>query len=454
MFDILLKKSELYGMQPDIKFYLMKYFFKSFSAYTFVFLITFFSIVACKKEKENTPPEITIQLPQTELTLNAIDSVLIKATVTDDNGPLNVSVYIADDHMNPMTASLVKSSSGNSISIDQLYFFNNKYLESGTYYLVVHAEDLVNKENKMVKIQIIEIPRVLKSIYVGIKDPSGLKIFCNDSLGNYFQVAFIASTFVDFAINNYSQQLFLLSTNGNLSCYSLVDFQKEWEKTGLNLVGNTFDGQLKEYDNLMYATDAKGYIKGYDETGMVRKIYHISLGSPVRFNFCDSKTITYVYNYNNQNKYIQTISSEGGILNTYLVSFTPYNFFPYSLNNIIVFGNINGQSVMNTYNTQISLLTPFGNPISGSFCDAVETPDNQYLLTTTNDIRIIEKAYGNSTIFNAGHRAHELKFEGISGLLYVADSNSFSVIQYPASQIISTYDFSEKILFFDFLYNK
>lgn len=454
MFDILLKNSELYGMQLNI-YIIKKIFFKNFFfVYIPLILISFFSVYSCKKEKENKPPEISIQLPQSEISLNAIDSVLVNASVTDDNGPLTVSVFISDAQANPLTSNLVKTSSGNTLNINQYFFYKNKYIETGIYYLAIRVSDGENVVNKFVKINITGIPKKLNSIYVGVDDPSGLKVFCSDTTGNFSQVGFVASDIIDFVINNYSEQLYILKYNGNLACYSLPEFQLEWERTGLNLLGNTYNGQLKEYNHYIYVTDAKGYIKAFDDLGIVKNVYSTSLGSPVYFNFCDSKPMVYVNNYNNQNKYIQTLTASGGILHTHLVSFIPYRFFQFSFNHVFVFGGRQNITNMSIYNTEISYLDSFGTDLQGHFHDAIETPDDKYLVATANDIHTIDKDYGYATTYALGHKADKMKFEELSQALYASDSNNFSGYLYPNSQIISSHDFLQRILFFDFWYNK
>ena len=102
MFDILLKNSELYGMQVNMFYNGFLFLRKYFSVYVLLVLIIFFSICSCKKEKENKAPEISIQLPQSEISLDAIDSVLVNVSITDDNGPLVVSVSISDAQANSL----------------------------------------------------------------------------------------------------------------------------------------------------------------------------------------------------------------------------------------------------------------------------------------------------------------------------------------------------------------
>lgn len=450
----MLKKYELYGMQRNINYYKKSYLSESVFLHVFLILITLFLFFSCNKEKENLMPEIEVFLPQSGITLNAVDSVMVKAEITDDSGPLSVSVYIAGGANNSLTNPMVITGSGNKISINELYFFNNKYIESGNYYLVIHVEDGKNQVNKFISISVTGIPLELKSVYVGVDDPAGLKIFCSDTSGGFIQTGLVSGSFEDFMVNNYSQQLYLLSENGCLSCYSLPALQKEWENSGFSIIGNTFKGQLMEHDYHTYLTDANGYVKAFDKSGMLRKAFSIPSGSPERFNFCDSKLLVSVFNYQTQNRYIQALSLSGGVLNSYQVNFITERIFNHSLNTVMIFCSNSGNTSMYTYNTEINYLYPFGTGFPEAFIDAIETPDNQYLLSTSDNIRVIEKNYGNSNLYALTYLADIVKIERTSSWLYLADSNKLSVLNYPGSQIMSSFNFPENILFFDFLYNK
>ncbi len=442
-------------MQRNRNFLRKRKFSESLFLHVILILITFFFLFfSCRKDKENLPPEISVLLPQAGILLNATDSVQVKVDVSDDSGPLSVSVYIADGSNTSLTNPMVRTSSDNKISINELYVFNNKYIESGNYFLVIHVEDGKNQVNKFISVSITGISLELTSVYVGVEDLSGLKIFCRDTSGAYSQVSFVPGTYEDFMINNYSQQLYLLGTNGCLSCYSLPALQKEWESCGLSITGNTFNGQLMEYNFHTYVTDANGYIKAFDKEGVLRKAFSLPSGSPERFNFCDSKLLISVFDYQTLKRYIQVLSLSGGVLNTYQVNFNPGRFYVYSTNTVMVFCESSGQSLMKTYNTEINYLYPFGTGFPEHFIDAIETPDNQYLLSTSDNLRVIEKNYGNSNLYALNHLADIFKFEKTSNLLYMADSNNLSVFNYPGSQIYTSYNFSGKIIFFDFLYNK
>ena len=450
----MLKKTELYGMQLNMEFLKILNFRKALSCHVFLILITFLFILSCKKEKDNNPPQIVVQLPQSGIQLNCIDSVLIQAEVTDDNGPLTVSFYVADAQNNYLTAPVFKTSSESIINLNEIYYFSNKYIETGTYYIVIHAEDGKNVVNTFIEIQINGLALELKSIYVGAEDPSGVRIYNSDASGVFSASYYLQGTFVDFKINNYSQQLYVLSSGGVLSCYHLPNFEKEWEQSGFNNIGSAYKGQLLESDFLIYVTDSDGEIKGFDNSGVLRKVYNLPSGSPEYFNFCNSRLFVYSYNYQNNSKYIYVFSSSTGVLYSYPVDFNVRRFFSYSTNNILVVGEKNNQTSIYTFNFEINYLYPLGNPINDIFKDAVETPDDQYLLSTASEIKVIEKYYGNSNIYALGQKANILLFERTSNHVYLCDSSRIKELNYPNSQAINVYDFPSKILFLDFLYNK
>ena len=454
MFDILLKNSELCGMQLNMIFKIINNILNIRLFYILLLITSLFCILSCKKEKKNDAPTINYSFPQQNITLNANDSVRIKATITDDYGRLTVSVYIINDQMQTFTLPLVKTFSGSELKIDEFYFFNNKYFETGIYYIVIHAEDGNNAVNEFIKVNIVEIPKVLNSIYVGVEDLSGVKIFCSDTSGSFNQIGYVSSNIISACVNSYSQQMSVLTNDGNFITYSIPDFQNVWQKSGFTTPNHVYKGETKEYQNYTYANDANGYIYGYDNLGNIRNLNSVNDGVPISFNFCNSKLLTFVeYDFNNSYS-IQSLFPNGGMLLKYQINFMPFKVLPNSATAVTVWGKSLNNIQMYTYYTEINNLQTFGSLIPGNFNDVIITPDNKYLLSVGNDLMTIEKTYGNTSIYASGNRADFMKFESLSQSLYAVDSNKIDVFNYPNSSKIHSYNFSGKIVFFDFFYNK
>lgn len=421
---------------------------------TLLLITSLFLILACKKEKKNEAPVINSLYPQANITLNAKDSVRVKVNVTDDYGPITVSVYIVNDQMQVFTTSMVKTFSGSEINIDEFYFFENKYFETGIYYLVIHADDGENIVNKFIIVNIIGIPKVLKSVYVGVRDLSGVKIYCTDNSGIFNQVGYISKNIISSCVNSYSEQISFLSDDGNLITYTLPDFLEVWQKTGLTAPGHVFKGETKVYQNFTYVTDANGYVYGYDNLGNVKKMNTITSGAPIFFNFCNNNLLTFVEENSSSNFSIQLLYPNGGLISKYMINFLPHNILSNNANSAIVWGKNINNIQMYTYYTEINNLQTFGNQLSGTYNCVIETWDNKYLLSVGNELRLIEKIYGNTNVYALGNKADFMKFEDISGYLYLVDSNNISVLNYPNSSIINSYNFSGKIVFVDYYYNK
>ena len=454
MFDILLKNSELYGMQLNKRFRINNNILNVDLVYILLLVTSLIVIYSCVKEKKNSAPVINCSLPQSNICLNANDSVRVKVSVTDDSGPLTVSVYIVNGQMEAFTIPLVKTFSGTAINIDEFYFFNNLYFETGIYYIVINADDGENVVNKFIEINIVEIPKVLNSVYVGVRDISGVKIFANDTLGNYNQIGLVTSNIISACVNSYSKQISFLTNTGCLLTYSLPDFQLVWQKNGLSNPLHVFKGETKEYHKYTYVTDANGYFYGYDISGNERNLNSINNGAPFSFNFYNNKLIAFVEENGSNIFSIQSLFPNGGLVFKYQINFLPYMALNNSTNSVIVFGKSQNDVKMYTYYTEINNLQTFGNIIPGIFRDVIETPDNKYLLSVGNELKIIDKIYGNTFVYAFGKRADFMKFETLSQVLYTVDSNNITMLNYPSSSILDTYIFNDKILFFDYYYNK
>lgn len=441
-------------MQLNRKKRFLLIFSEKLNLYGLLYLISFCLPFSCNDKVKDNPPEIIIREPVSEISANAVDSVYIKADIEDDSGPVTFSAYIANAGYQPLTSMLVRQSPGKSLVVEDLYSFSNIYLETGIYYLVMQAGDGLNVTRKTVKANITGIPRRLKSVYICVKNPSGLSVHCSDSSGNFEYNGFISGNFIDMAINSYTQQLLLLEKSGSLKAFSFDGFTPLWTSGGLARPGYEYNGQLRVSENLVWVTDADGYIKSVDMYGVIRESRSAWYGSPLDFYFSGNRTIVTVFNQSTQARYIQVLSQNGGVIHSYQVLFSPLCYSGYNENSVMVFGQSQNHTVMNTYNYEINYLYPFGNNINSKFFGAMETPDGKYLVATRENMRIIEKLYGMQTDFAQGYKSELMKFENISGLLYSADSLDFRAFIYPSGTLVATASFPSEILFFDFLYNK
>jgi len=418
-----------------------------------IFIYSVF-IYSCKKQNDDNEPIVNVESPLENVNVSATDSILIKLNISDDYGPLTVRVYIADEQMKAVTTVKEFNTDKNILNINDYYLFSNKYLTTGNYYLTFNVNDGKNTVNNFIKIHINEIPLKLNSIYVGIRDGSGTRVFKSDSLMNFIEIGYVPFFITSASINNYSEQIYFLSNTGELFCYSLGNFQLEWSKNSYFLQNHIKLGEIKYNSYLSYVTDGLGFVYGYDSNGQIRQIYSMDNSIPYSFNFIDNYLFCCAEDKNTFKKSIQTYSLAGGILTKYTTNFMPLKILPYANKTTLIIAQNQSNVELYTYNYEINYLYSFGSVYGGLYNDAVTTPDNKFIVSVGNKLNIIEKTYGITTEFAPGKKADLLKFETISGLLYTADSNNVTIYNYPLQSIYFTYNFNDKITFIEYYYNK
>ncbi len=246
---------------------------------TFVIILILLTFFACKKDKKNHLPVVSIQLPIENATYNSIDTIKVKARVSDiDEEELRVSIFITDEKNVPVSASLLIKSSG---MIDTSYYLSERWLSTGNYYLVVLASDGKDVVSARVKINIIMKPPTLKGMVVGVKNSSWVDVYYVDTMYQRNKIL-VATNVIDGIYNSQANQLVLLYSTGQMAGYQASEYYELYRVSQLNKIGSPYKGMLYWKYPYVYVTNANGSILMIDSDGRVRG-YLRTVFSPYKF---------------------------------------------------------------------------------------------------------------------------------------------------------------------------
>lgn len=410
----------------------------------FIFLI--FIQLSCERKKINEPPSLNIYLPIENSTFKAIDTFEVKATATDDNAKnIRFSLYIADNNLQAVNTPLVYNFSGNFATLQINYILNERWLNSGSYYLVVTASDDELITRQYARIQISSIPKKLIGYVVGVKSNSGCDIYIGDT--NFvFTKQFSTSNSITGNFNSYSKLINIVTTDGKLKAYQYPYFNEVFSIVALNKIGSPFKADIYDKYPYTYVTNANGSIISVDHNGQIRNIYR-TLFSPYRLILWEEIWVCLTEFYPQQYSWIEVPQMTKNYQNNYPIN----DIIPFDNERCLAIQQDGNQVIFYTYKPEINYFNSFGHPQSGQYNGGININQDVYVSIDTKIFQI-DPIYGNlSNIYN-GEPLSMLKWEENEHNLYAVNNNRFIMLKWQPLQLIYSKDFDDKIIFYDFIY--
>jgi outer membrane protein assembly factor BamB len=223
-------------------------------------------LTACKKDKENAPPSITIVSPGDASTLAVPDTLLVTVDASDDERVEQVTVSLLDDNYVPVIAAVSVAPMGNPSTVTLALPVTSEQLESGTYKLLATATDGELSAKDIHTIQVSGVPLRLRMVYaVSTTSASTFAVYRIDSLG---QTTLASSYDMDLGgadISSHVQRLFLAgSTMGPFLALDVDYLSTGWQRPNMGLPGLPWFTSVDLCsDGLVYVGDGDGMLRGY-----------------------------------------------------------------------------------------------------------------------------------------------------------------------------------------------
>ena len=236
----------------------------------FIFLgSTFF--YSCKKDTDETGPEITINTPVENQSFNVFDYISVNADIKDDHKITSVSISLSNDQFVGVNHGISVAVSSPSMHVNTTYQLDNIHLETGYYNLEVTASDGKNDSHKYRKIYVVAVPRVLKKIMVATSSSTSQTNYStvDSAFTTLIPYHIFSGDYIGTSMSSYDQELYSCGNyTGKLYGY---DFQNNVQSFAVNpLVSGApyFTGYYGEERNI-YVARYDGNITGYSYSGDV-----------------------------------------------------------------------------------------------------------------------------------------------------------------------------------------
>lgn len=418
-------------------------------------LLTSIFITSCSKDEDNFRPTITVSSPTHMQNINGLDTIVVRATFKDDQNLEEIQVYLKDENDN-----LVLSSSSINIQpntstyeLNELFFFDDIHLLTGSYYFIFKASDGKNTALVTVDVVLDEYPKQRNGIFIADNNgsSSNLTLLDNSFNGSFYST--YAGSFFDFEVNSFEQQMLITPSNtSNITAVNLETGSVEWTDN----ISSTVTGILGS-DNYYYLGYYNGNIKRYNNNGA--------------FNF---------HGVTNTNHYVEQIAihenhiimeqkeigtsnvqltidwlSNGSTVNQATINEDILGIYTIDPNNLAILTNNSipeGNLIYYYYSTGLT-----GSPFTlniGNIDACEEISTGLYLVAESGNLTLINAAGFSKLTYLNGITANLLKYDHLTDELFVVNGNQLTIYDYSLKSVKGSYTHSSAIIDLDFWYNK
>ena len=230
----------------------------------FIFIALF---LACQEEKDEVLPEVAVLLPTDNSVFKVLDTVLIQATVRDNEKIEQVLVQLEElGSGRKVGKTLTFNPNGRSFDLNTLYVIEDSLLNSGDYFFRVQASDGENQNAAFATISLQGIAKRTLGVYLLLDEGNRREIAELDQ-NNQFSTLFPAGQSRELVFNSRAQLLWWADRNTQqMQAFQVKDQQlfSPFFPNG----GNVADPiqLIRGVGDLTYVATANGFMQAYNGT--------------------------------------------------------------------------------------------------------------------------------------------------------------------------------------------
>ncbi|MCB0769202.1 MAG: hypothetical protein KDC00_02210 [Flavobacteriales bacterium] len=231
------------------------------------------SVAACRKEEDRTPPSIEVLAPASGALFMVPDTIQVTVRLGDERELESVVFQLVDGNGITVGRSVTVPLSGTSTTVSGDLVLSDERLLSGTYVILVRANDGSNDSRAFRDVQVLEAPLRLRSVYLTPPFTAETATIRRiDSLGQLSDWATVADL-NGAAVDGYSQHVMLAGSRAApFSALPTAPWSVPWEflPPG-NDQPEQFTGlTVDPLDGHTYFATRDGFIRGFTGDGAQR----------------------------------------------------------------------------------------------------------------------------------------------------------------------------------------
>jgi hypothetical protein len=425
-------------------------------AISFITLLTAF-LCGCKKDEDTLAPIVNIISPYDNQSFEVSDTMAISAKVSDDVQLTAISVALVNENLVPVLPAISVQPQGKETEFTQPYWISDIHLLSGAYYVKVTASDGKNETNTYRKISLTASPRERKGFYLLSRNTGSTSVYFMDEAFSIAPKLTLSGDYSSSAINSYYQDLY---TAGNYTgAINGIDLEAHSVKWSVMGVAGSAPDFVNVYNDgsYTYVSNYNGTIKGYDHNGIAKytstlsqNLYPVKVFRHADYIIAEERDITSPA----RNIVLYYASNGLGFQQTFL-SQDIVEFYTKDADNIFMFGNNNGQGVMEIYSISSNgAWQPHAMP-AAKLLSAAQVDSNTYLLGFDNNTVYIYTYFNNSLLtWLTNVKATDMIYDDVRSEVIIAEDMKVSSYSYPSAGLINTAMHTDTIVDMHVLYDK
>ncbi len=427
--------------------------------YYTVFFVSVSIFYACKKDKTNIAPVITVTTPYEGQQVAMFDTLTVLAHVSDDEKLTTISVGLENENFVSVQEAYPIAVTSNDQNVLMQYPIFDYLLPSGIYYLTIKASDGLDITTNHVKLYLTASPTYKKQVYLFSHDNNQTNVSIIDSV-NVFKTQFNLSQYhAGDAVCSYYQRL-VVAQGGSQS----VNFYNP--QNAISFSSNFFSSFAPYYlgvkaierDFVIYFSD--GRTTKYTYSGQQKTDYPYSNSDYYTTNYHEQDNESYIAMkswINGQNKVVVFNKNTGISIQEGLCNFEIVALLKKDLNEVFVLGNNGNQGVISIYSKNGNgYYSPLNLPNAKVLC-ACSLPNNDALFAMS-DGNIYRYNYSTNNYYSVynGAKCSKLYYSEPEALIYGSFVNELKCFSLPTTSMLlnSNYVHNDTIVSFDVLFNK
>jgi len=423
-----------------------------------VVVIAFLFLVGCDPEEDTESPEVTVSLPAPGSVYENGDTIRFSAVMSDNAHLSNVEVLLVDKDNKPSLPVLSISPGQNHFTYTGEYIISDPLLPGGVYQLRFQASDGINVTNHFVEIQIHELQReMLYPLIVTHPNAAGWQVFRLNANNDWNEFYLHTGDYCGSAVNSEAAHFYICGkTQSNLIALRLQDAVLQWQVKPVNHQSLRWFEALNFSSPLLYVSCAEGTIRGYDKMG--NEVYKTSAYSNA---FPGLSTVTFDFvtasfkDAFSKDNFLVSFHNQGGLMIYSKFSQTDFiGLFNTGINNILVFGNRNGQGEVQLYNGSENTLTDLHPFYEGTFIEAAAMDSDNYFIASSAGLFWYRLSKNSLVPFIPGIRFGQIACDDISQLIYAASGKDLKVYSFTTAALVANYSLPDTLVDLHLVFNK
>lgn len=402
--------------------------------------------MCCREEKDTSIPVIIYQAPQFRQEFTVNDTIEVSASITDKQVITYVKVNLTDKDFTPVSASRTFAPNSPSFDLKTQLWIDDLSLQSGTYYVLIRAENEEEFKNQYQEIILHGPEQEFRQLLVVTAGGSnGFSVHGTEDLDTSAQLLTIAGDYAGSDISLEDQLLFVAGVHSpNVQAYDLGNYSLAWEKE-IPPGQPVHNNDCLYFQELLYTTYYYDYIQGYSPSGQLDfNVFTEDFDSPERIFRHKNLVLVEMQKKNAVDPYIGTyFAATGNLKQKRFINFDITDFHSMDDDRVIILSNKEGHGIIHTYDVGGDILTFM-----------METDDPVHASVTLGNGLIAIAGEGFTYSYNANTNllvklldkgGSSIAYEHLSGLLFLGNANKIDIYKFPEMVNQKTLLFSDTI---------